>query len=75
VGLDLPITLGEAFRLEYDFDSRGFAHDPEYGRFSFNRKPYFPSALLLADQTADQASLTDKFVWTHDCDYGFLAIL
>jgi hypothetical protein len=41
VGLDLPIALRDAFRLEYDFDFRGFAHAAEYAPTRLGRKPYF----------------------------------
>jgi hypothetical protein len=39
VGLDLPIALRNAFRLEDHADSRGFAHTAEYDPFGQGRKP------------------------------------
>jgi hypothetical protein len=39
VGLDLPIALCDALRLENDVDPRGFAHRAEYDPFGQGRKP------------------------------------
>jgi hypothetical protein len=40
VGLDLPVTLGNALWLKNDFDPGGFAHNAEYDPSRPGRKPY-----------------------------------
>jgi hypothetical protein len=56
VGLDLPIPLLDALRLEDDFDSRGFAHAVEYALSGLGRKPYWHSGLFSIVADASQKS-------------------